>query len=584
MAITLVLTPSPVTAGQMFTATATTVPANPNEPITFVYDAQPPQTVLTNAAGVATASFLATTTGPVVATGPTSGSANTLQTVNAAPNCVVTVTTTPANPTTGQPVTATATVTCNGVAVDGAVVAFSTPTNTVIQVTAGGVGASANLGPLPLGTTPVTATVIAFTGVPPTCLCIGVNSTVSVVVTQAPACLVTLTSSPANPTVGQPVTLTATVTCNGLPVSGATVAFAGPGTPLPASATTNAAGVATTTTTTPLPAGANTFTATVNSVGGTCTCTNVVATTVVTVTAAPTCTVTLTSSPANPTAGQPVTLTATVLCNGAPVVGATVNFAGPGTPLPASTTTNAAGVATTTTTTPLPAGANTFTATVNSVGGTCTCTNVVATTVVTVTAAPTCTVTLTSSPTNPTAGQSVALTATVLCGGAPVQNATVLFSSGNTILGSATTNAAGAALATTTALPAGNNTVTATVIGNGTTCSCVGTFVNATVTVGPSQAFTAQPACYTLNFPPLPWSFAHATLTATGATPGTTVTFHSDGPSGPILCTAVADTFGNASCTANLSIFQLLSGYTATTPVPGGFLTSHGTLLPCIIS
>ncbi|MEU5548056.1 recombinase family protein [Streptomyces sioyaensis] len=140
----------------------------------------------------------------------------------------------------------------------------------------------------------------------------------------------------------------------------------------------------------------------------------------------------------------------------------------------------------------------------------------------------------------------------------------------------------GQATATTIALPLGVNPITATVIAEGATCTCVGVAGTATVTVGPAQGLTAQPACYTLNLPPLPWSFAHTTLTATGATPGATVTFHSDGAGGPVLCTAVADTNGNANCTANLTIFQLASGYTATTPVPGGSLTSSSTLLPCI--
>ncbi|MEU5547675.1 Ig-like domain-containing protein [Streptomyces sioyaensis] len=477
MAITLVLNPATVVAGQTFTATASGAAAG--EPVTFQYDAAPNQVINADLTGVAVATFTATTTGPVVASGTINGTAVQTVTVTAAQGCVITVTPSPANPTTGQPVTLTTTVTCNGAPVDGAVVQLTTPNGIFVGITAGGVGAALNIGPLPLGISPITATVVGFTGLPPTCLCIG-----------------------------------------------------------------------------------NTITTTV------------------TVTAAATCAVTLTSSPASPTVGQPVTLTATVLCDGAPVVGATVNFAGPG-GLAATATTDASGVATTTTST-LPAGANAVTATVNAVGGTCTCTNVVATTTVNVAAAGACAVALTAAPANPTAGQSVTLTAAVTCSGAPVVGATVLFSSGTTPLGTTTTTATGQAVVTTTVLPAGTNTVTATVIGEGSTCACTGVAGTTTVTVGPSQTFAAHPACYTLNFPPLPWSFAHATLTVTGATPGSTVTFHSDGAGGPVLCTAVADSFGNASCVATLSIFQLLSGYTATTPVPGGFLTSSSTLLPCL--
>ncbi|RXS73786.1 Ig-like domain repeat protein [Streptomyces sp. TM32] len=383
MALALVLNPTTTTAGQTFTATSTSTPAVAGEPITFVYDAQPNQIVNADATGVAVATFTATTTGPVVATGATSGTASAVETVTAAPNCVITVTSSPANPTVGQPVTLTAHVTCNGVEVTGAVVSFSTPNGTFIGITAAGIGAVVNIGALPLGGNPVTATVVGFTGVPPTCLCLNTSVTTTVTVVAAPStCQVTLTASPTTATPGQTVTLTATVTCNGAPVSGATVVFTGPG-GLSFSGTTNASGVSTTTTTT-LPNGTNTITATVT---------------------------------------------------------------GP-------------------------------------VGGTCTCTNVIATT---------------------------------------------------------------------------------------------------TVTVGAAQTFTAQPACYTLNFPPLPWSFAHTTLTATGATPGAVVTFHQDGAGGPVLCTAVADANGNASCTANLSVFQVLTPtYTATTPVAGGFLTSSSTLLPCL--
>ncbi|GLW19767.1 hypothetical protein Stsp01_65100 [Streptomyces sp. NBRC 13847] len=91
-----------------------------------------------------------------------------------------------------------------------------------------------------------------------------------------------------------------------------------------------------------------------------------------------------------------------------------------------------------------------------------------------------------------------------------------------------------------------------------------------------------MPACYRLNFPPLPWSYATATLTATGATPGATVTFHSGGANGPVLCTAVADMYGNATCKATINPVQSGLGYTATTPVAGGFLTSTSTMTLCL--
>ncbi|UYB38171.1 hypothetical protein SLV14_000506 [Streptomyces sp. Je 1-4] len=126
--------------------------------------------------------------------------------------------------------------------------------------------------------------------------------------------------------------------------------------------------------------------------------------------------------------------------------------------------------------------------------------------------------------------------------------------------------------------------VTATVIAANTTCSCVGVSGTATVNVGASTGrLTANPACYTLNLPPLPWAFATATFSASGATPGAVVTFHLDGPSGPVVCTAVANASGNASCTATLNIGQVLySSYTATTPTAGGTLSSSSTLGICL--
>ncbi|MFF3748790.1 hypothetical protein [Streptomyces kronopolitis] len=59
------------------------------------------------------------------------------------------------------------------------------------------------------------------------------------------------------------------------------------------------------------------------------------------------------------------------------------------------------------------------------------------------------------------------------------------------------------------------------------------------------------------------------------------MTFRSGGAGGPVLCTAVADTYGNATCTANLTITQIGAGYTATTPTPAGPLTATSTLTPC---
>jgi hypothetical protein len=127
--------------------------------------------------------------------------------------------------------------------------------------------------------------------------------------------------------------------------------------------------------------------------------------------------------------------------------------------------------------------------------------------------------------------------------------------------------------------------VTATVVAATTACTCVNVTGTGTVIVGPvTGTLTANPACYALNFPPLPWSFAHATFSVSGAPPGAVVSFHVGGAANPVVCTAQASPTGIASCTANLNITQLLSPtYTATTtPISGGTLTATSSLSPCI--
>ncbi|MFG2827913.1 Ig-like domain repeat protein [Streptomyces sp. NPDC048434] len=400
-------------------------------------------------------------------------------------------------------------------------------------------------------------------------------ATATVTVNAPENCVVTVSATPANPAAGQPVTLTATVTCGGVAVPGATVVFATTSGSLGVGVT-SAAGQASITTNL-LPSGVNVVTATVIAATTTCTCVGISATATVTVTAAQSCVVTLSSTPANPAAGQPVTLTATVTCGGVPVPGATVLFSTTSGPVGVGVT-NASGQASVTTSA-LPAGANVVTATVVAATTTCTCVGVSATATVNVTAAQSCVVTLSSTPANPTAGQPVTLTATVTCGGVPVPGATVLFSTTSGPVGIGLTNASGQASVTTSALPAGVNVVTATVLSAGTTCTCAGVSATATVAVGVATGLTAHPACYRISFPPVPWAFATATFSASGATPGATVTFHLDGPAGPVVCTAVANASGNASCTATLNIGQVLfAGYTATS----GGVSSSSTLSVCL--
>src|SRR5205823_6224472 len=112
----------------------------------------------------------------------------------------------------------------------------------------------------------------------------------------------------------------------------------------PVTATTNALGLATGSLTFTSP-GSVPVTATVTAAGTACSCTNVVSAPVtVTVGAQPSCLVLLLPPLGPVVVGQPVTLTAVVLCNGLPFSAPTATF--PGGASPVTATTNALGLAT----------------------------------------------------------------------------------------------------------------------------------------------------------------------------------------------------------------------------------------------
>ncbi|MFF7234588.1 Ig-like domain repeat protein [Streptomyces sioyaensis] len=401
------------------------------------------------------------------------------------------------------------------------------------------------------------------------------GSTGSVTVTQTPADTITTVTATPNPsTCGTSVSVCAQVTATplvtGIPTG--SVVFTGLG-GLNVSVPVDATGQACFTSTTLTP---GTLTATYTPTGSFTPSTGTVTVTVNQI--ASTTIVTAVPDPSTP--GQAVTVCAHVnVPPGSPAPTGTMIFTGPG-GLPQTVPVDVTGTACFTSTT-LTSG----TLTAIYAGNACTAASI-GTVPVTVQPASSCLITVTP-PTGPvTAGHATTLTATVTCNGStPVPNAAVISTSNHAIIGFALTNASGLATTPITFTTPGANIVTATVTAAGTACTCTNvTSPPVTVTVQPAGTGTLQalPACYRLNFPPLPWSFARATLTATGATPGAVLTFHSDGAGGPVLCTAVADANGNASCTANLTVFQLASGYTATTPVPGGFLSSSSTLTPCI--
>ncbi|MGW7249028.1 hypothetical protein, partial [Streptomyces decoyicus] len=174
--------------------------------------------------------------------------------------------------------------------------------------------------------------------------------------------------------VGQPTSVSAVVTCNGLPVSGAAVTFTGGA--VPVTVTTNVVGIATGSLTFNT-AGTATVTATVTAPAGTeCACTGVVSPPLtITVGAQTSCLVAIQPVVGPVVVGQPTSVSAVVTCNGLPVAGASVTFTGGAAPV--TVTTNAAGIATGSLTFNT-AGPATVTATVTAPAGTaCACKGVV---------------------------------------------------------------------------------------------------------------------------------------------------------------------------------------------------------------
>jgi hypothetical protein len=242
----------------------------------------------------------------------------------------------------------------------------------------------------------------------------------------------------------------------------------------------------------------------------------------VTVSAATT-NLTVTSSNTTPAFGQPITLTATVVASGTPLVaGGTVTFTY-GSKILGSGTLNGAGVATATTSaTALPVGTDSITATYAATTNFLTSFN---STSVTVSALAT-SVAVTATPATSSYGQSVSIAATVMAtGSTQIPSGTVNFTSGGQTLGSAMLNGSGTATISTAALQGGMDTITATYLGVSSYLTSAGT---ASETVNPlptSVVVVASPTSTTYGQPVTLMS----TVTATGSTvvPSGTVTFTS---------------------------------------------------------
>jgi hypothetical protein len=317
------------------------------------------------------------------------------------------------------------------------------------------------------------------------------TATVAEMVGPASSAADTLAATPANPTLGSPVTLTFTVPLvNGVAPTGS-VAFYN-GTTLLGTGTISASGVATLTTSA-LPVGTDAVTA--NYPGD---ADYAAASLAATVTVGPSAAAdTLASSNPSPAFGSPVTFSFTIpLANGIAPTGAVSFYIG--TTLLGSGFATATGVATITTSA-LPGGMDTVMAVypgdTNYAAGS-------ATVVETVALAPSLNDTLTASPPSTTEGSPVALAFTVPPVNGVSPTGTVSFYYGTTLLGTGTPDATGAATLSVSSLPVGTDTVMAVYPGDG---NYAGTSLTAIETVGKAdggtgaQTLTASTSTATLG-------------------------------------------------------------------------------------
>jgi hypothetical protein len=331
---------------------------------------------------------------------------------------------------------------------------------------------------------------------------------------------------------------------------------------------------------------------------------------------------TLQASPTTATAGQTVTLTATVSAqSGTTTPTGTITFKNGSTTLGTGTL-NASGMATLATTM-LPVGTDTITAFYG--GDTSDASSVSEPVNVTITSGTVATSTaLVASASTITAGQSVTFTATVTpASGSNVPTGTVTFLDGSTSLGSAQLNGSGVATFSTTSLPTGAQSITAAY--GGDTRDLASTSAAVTVTVGqgtvastttlaasPTQLSTGQNVTFTATVVPQSGSNVPtgtvtfkdgstvlgtsrlngsgvATFSTTGLAAGTqliTASYGGDGKDYGSISSAVSVvvTAGSiaTSTTLSASATQIASGqsvtFTATVTPQTGNTTATGTV------
>ena len=340
---------------------------------------------------------------------------------------------------------------------------------------------------------------------------------------------VTLAASPNPAATGQSVTLTAAVSPapTGSPLG--TVSFYYGGTLL-GSGNVNSSGVATFSTAA-LPAGADSLTAVYSGNAAFATSTSSAITE--TITALTSTTTALTGAPNPATAGQSVTLTATVSPAPTGSTLGTVSFYN-GATLLSSGNVNSSGVATFSTAT-LPAGADSLTAVYSGNAGFATSTSSAVTETITALTSTTTTTTLTASPNPSASGATVTFTATISPAPTGMPSGTVSFYNGTTLLGTETVNSSGVATLTFTTLPTGALSITAVYSGNAgsaaSTSSALIETVNTTytVTAPPAPVTVAEGGSVNINItvPPVGGAFDNVvTMSATGLPPGATASFN----------------------------------------------------------
>jgi hypothetical protein len=272
---------------------------------------------------------------------------------------------------------------------------------------------------------------------------------------------------------------------------------------------------------------------------------------------------TLVASPNSVTTGQTLNLVATVSASGTSSLSGTVNFMNGSTVL-GSASVNSSGVATLSTAS-LAAGAYSLTARYLGTTNLAASTSAAASVTVTGSTATTATK-LVASPNPVTAGQTLNMVATVSASGTASLSGTVNFMNGSTVLGSASVSSSGVATLSTASLPAGAYSLTAQYLGN--------TSLGASTSAAVSVTVTASTATTTISLvaSPNPVTEGQAlilTATVSGtASPTGTVSFMNGSA---VMGTAAL----NSSGVATLSITSLAVGtYSITAQYPSATGTS----------